>query len=889
VSKDFGILGQAEVVIRSTGNELEKDLERKGKFVHQTTESWGKGVAKIGAGFAFGSLITTATRQIVAFGAAVVEDADALVDLSNKTGASIQWLQKAGYAARQTGSDVNELAAAAFKLGVNIQKGSPDVRDAIRDIGLEYDTLKRMKPEEQFDAVAAALAKTENVQQRNTAGLALFGKSVQNILPMIVDNYTKLANAAPTAGDAQVKALGRASDAWDRFKDKVKSTATTVLGSMVLMGEKVGEVGVNLVTAPGKLFDWGRSMAQPGSFISKYHSTMNQFGGGPQGATASKPAEDLEIYTKRLKAAEDALGKLSTATKKQLDAGLKLDESVENLAERLFISEDVIELYKVAQDKATESQKKAADAAKEYAEGLREVSDQLMLISIRGRRMAFEGPESSGLAPVGVNDYGRGLPWMGALPGPIAPHLAGTMWDPIMSATPNYAYQVNQYKPPPRPGFNLSGLFGSDPGAFSKGFFNSILGATMGGGNIKKTMGSFLGGSLTQNLFGDASSGLGKTVSEGLTKGLGKTLGGAIGAFLPGIGTILGPMIGAGIGKLVTMNKNETKGGRGDFAKSLGFGNQDALFKHLRATVGGKEADELINRALNVIGRKDTEGNQKWMEDVNAALGRHKDLMDGLVPTWEEAQALAEQYGIDIAALGPKFHQGRLGAGAEEIVKTIKRLEAFGGDRGGILSGMSDEISAIVQEALKYGTELPSYLKPYVDELIKSGKLLDENGNKLEGLEGLTWAETMSEGFQKVIDKLDELIAKLSGVSSAAGGSDASLPGGGIDSWLGRDVPHLAGGGFANWGSGTLAMLHGQEAVIPIDKLSHVLKPSMDSAGLVAALRDLVAPSITFAPSFDGGIAKDYDSFMRILMPTFIQVLRDSPALARQLASVIPA
>src|SRR5262245_29582893 len=66
---------------------------------------------------------------IVSFTKHLGDTAGELVDLSNKTGASIENLQRWKFVAEQAGGTLENFTDASFKLGVNMQAGSQKARD----------------------------------------------------------------------------------------------------------------------------------------------------------------------------------------------------------------------------------------------------------------------------------------------------------------------------------------------------------------------------------------------------------------------------------------------------------------------------------------------------------------------------------------------------------------------------------------------------------------------------------------------------------------------------------------------------------------------------------------------------------------------------------------
>jgi hypothetical protein len=88
---------------------------------------------------------------------------------------------------------------------------------------------------------------------------------------------------------------------------------------------------------------------------------------------------------------------------------------------------------------------------------------------------------------------------------------------------------------------------------------------------------------------------------------------------------------------------------------------------------------------------------------------------------------------------------------------------------------MAESVNAYVKTATKMGVEVPAAMKPMLQAMIDQGLLTDAAGNKIENLEdsGITFAQTMSEGFKSVVDEVKKL---AEAITRSLGGAISGLP-----------------------------------------------------------------------------------------------------------------
>lgn len=134
---------------------------------------------------------------------------------------------------------------------------------------------------------------------------------------------------------------------------------------------------------------------------------------------------------------------------------------------------------------------------------------------------------------------------------------------------------------------------------------------------------------------------------------------------------------------------------------------------------------------------------------------------DATMPKWQDMQKAAEKYGIELGALGDKFRQAKLGDTLREYATDFDLLVKGGADAALVAAGMADEVNKALSEALKYGLEVPASMRPLLQALLDSGKLLDQNGEVMKDLSKVKFGETLAESTSKLIAKISELIDAL--------------------------------------------------------------------------------------------------------------------------------
>ena len=193
--------------IRAGGAFVEFSLRRKGleqslRAVGRRLQRFGSNIARVGTRIAgLGAAITApfalATRTFGKVG-------DDLDKLSRRVGISVEALSELGFAAQQSGTDMGTLERGIRSMQRNITdlgRGLSTQKDAFGALGLTFQDLADLSPEEQFTRIAAGLAKIENATERSARAQVIFGRAGSQLLPLLQDGAAGVAALRQEARD----------------------------------------------------------------------------------------------------------------------------------------------------------------------------------------------------------------------------------------------------------------------------------------------------------------------------------------------------------------------------------------------------------------------------------------------------------------------------------------------------------------------------------------------------------------------------------------------------------------------------------------------------------------------------------------------------------------
>lgn len=172
-----------------------------------------------------------------------VEVGDMIHKMALRTGFAAETLSELAYAADISGADINMLEKGVKKMSKTIVDASYGLETYLRvfrSLDLEIEDLLKMKPEDQFLTLGAAIAEMESDTLRTAAAVDIFGRAGTMLLPFFkegAEGIEKLRKEAHTLGiifdeEAAAKAA-KLKDAQTALSGSVKGLSIAILNDLI--------------------------------------------------------------------------------------------------------------------------------------------------------------------------------------------------------------------------------------------------------------------------------------------------------------------------------------------------------------------------------------------------------------------------------------------------------------------------------------------------------------------------------------------------------------------------------------------------------------------------------------------------------------------------------
>lgn len=158
---------------------------------------------------------------VVAFTKSLLAGADQTKDLADAIGITSGMMEVMGLSAKTAGSSLEGVSNMMLKMQGNMDSavdGNKKMQAALKEVGIGYNEIKNLAPDEQFNRISTALAGMTDVTNR--AGLAtdIFGKAGKSFL---WKDYIAGINASKGSAEGYTKSINAAAQISDDFARQI--------------------------------------------------------------------------------------------------------------------------------------------------------------------------------------------------------------------------------------------------------------------------------------------------------------------------------------------------------------------------------------------------------------------------------------------------------------------------------------------------------------------------------------------------------------------------------------------------------------------------------------------------------------------------------------------
>ncbi len=173
--------GKAFVELFADDSKLVRGLRRASARL----KAFGEGVRNIGLKMA--GLGAAVIAPLAGAAKSFADMGSKLWDMSKRTGVSVEALSVLGYAAEQSGAEIESLEVGLRKMQktiVDAASGSTSAQESLALLGLTVADLAGLSPEQQFKLIADRIDQIADPTLKAAAAMEVFGKSGTGLLPM---------------------------------------------------------------------------------------------------------------------------------------------------------------------------------------------------------------------------------------------------------------------------------------------------------------------------------------------------------------------------------------------------------------------------------------------------------------------------------------------------------------------------------------------------------------------------------------------------------------------------------------------------------------------------------------------------------------------------------
>lgn len=174
---------------------------------------------------------------------------DAIGKAAKRTGLSTEAISILGHAADQTGSSVETIEKAVKKMSTVIfeaGQGTATYTEALDFLGLKYEDLKDLKPEDQFALLSERIGELSNETDQAAIAQEIFGKAGTALIPLFEEGAAGMAAYAAEAKELGIVLDKDAAAKAELFTDTMDELKKSFQGAMIAIGPMIADLLIPL-------------------------------------------------------------------------------------------------------------------------------------------------------------------------------------------------------------------------------------------------------------------------------------------------------------------------------------------------------------------------------------------------------------------------------------------------------------------------------------------------------------------------------------------------------------------------------------------------------------------------------------------------------------------
>jgi len=198
--------------------------------------------------------IGVSAAGFVAFTQNIINGVDALNDLKDATGATIENISALEDIARRSGTGLDTVSTALVKMNQALSSAKPgsDTEKAINALGLSVQNLKAQDPVVAFKSIADALGGYADDANKARLVQELFGKSLKDVAPLLKDT-AEAAQLVATATTEQAEAAEKLNKQFFALQANASNAGRTMVSEFLPTLNAIAEQFLKADTAGGGL------------------------------------------------------------------------------------------------------------------------------------------------------------------------------------------------------------------------------------------------------------------------------------------------------------------------------------------------------------------------------------------------------------------------------------------------------------------------------------------------------------------------------------------------------------------------------------------------------------------------------------------------------------